>query len=216
MGRWVVSVLGLEPLHLKGNSHLAGARAAGMTRRSWAAARSADAARPALRGVNALVTTAVDLTPRAAPKHRGPPVGAETASRPLTCNVPSMAARRREACWRLITGRLSVPPPISQRQAGTTATLTWSRHCRSERMTQFWHPTGVQGPAGQVFRQRRLGRERRARGDSGSPAPRRVAGPGFWQVQRPAGERRPGPGNIGQVDRDLRVLHRQTQARALP
>src|SRR6266699_2367855 len=59
MGRWVVSVLGLEPLHLKGNSHLAGARAAGMTRRSWAAARSADAARPALRGVNALVTTAV-------------------------------------------------------------------------------------------------------------------------------------------------------------
>ncbi len=140
----------------------------------------------------------------------------ETASWPLTCNVPSMAARRREACWRLITGRLSVPPPISQRQAGTTAILTWSRHCRSERMTQFWHPTGVQGPAGQVFRQRRLGRERRARGDSGSPAPRRVAGPGFWQVQRPAGERRPGPGNIGQVDRDLRVLHRQTQARALP
>src|SRR6266566_4170466 len=46
MGRWVVSVLGLEPLHLKGNSHLAGARAAGMTRRFWAAARSADAARP--------------------------------------------------------------------------------------------------------------------------------------------------------------------------
>ncbi len=94
MGRWVVSVLGLEPLHLKGNSHLAGARAAGMTRRSWAAARSADAARPALRGVNALVTTAVDLTPRAAPKHRGPPVGngngvmALDLQRPLDGSAP--------------------------------------------------------------------------------------------------------------------------------
>jgi hypothetical protein len=52
------------------DSHPAGARAAVITRRFWAAARSADAARPAPRGVNALVTTAVDLAPRAAPKHR--------------------------------------------------------------------------------------------------------------------------------------------------
>jgi len=56
---------------------------------------------------------------------------------------PLMTPRRQEAFWRLITERLSAPPPISQRQAGTTATLTWSRHCRSEHMAQFWHPTGT-------------------------------------------------------------------------
>jgi hypothetical protein len=65
---------------------------------------------------------------------------------PLTCNVLSMAPRRREAFWRLITERLSATPPISQRQAGTRATLTWSRYCRSEHMTQFRHPTGASVP----------------------------------------------------------------------
>jgi hypothetical protein len=46
--------------------------------------------------------------------------------------------------------------------------------------------------------------------------PWKADGQGFWQVQRPVDERRPGPGNIGQVDRDLRVLHPQTRGRALP
>ena len=77
------------------------------------------------------------------------PTGLRRPSWPLTCNVPSMAPRRREAFWRLITDRLSAPPPIGQRQAGTTATLTWSRYCRSKHMTQFWHPTPAD-PRGRV------------------------------------------------------------------
>ena len=60
------------------------------------------------------------------------------------------------------------------------------------------HPAGVQGPAGQVFASAGLVANAAPRGDSSSPAPRRVAGPGFWQVQRPAGERRPGPGGVDQ------------------
>jgi hypothetical protein len=51
-------------------------------------------------------------------------VGAENLSWPLTCNVRSMAPRRREAFRRLITERLSAPPQVSQRRAGTRATLT--------------------------------------------------------------------------------------------
>jgi hypothetical protein len=68
-------------------------------------------------------------------------VVAETVSWPLTCNVPSLRWHRvrREAFWRLITERLSARQPISQRQAGTTATLTWSRHCRSEHIVLAPH-----------------------------------------------------------------------------
>src|SRR6266568_6634737 len=73
------------------DSHPEGARAAVITRRFWAAARSADAAKPAPRGVNALVTGTVDL--RAAPRHRAHLWVPETVSWPLTCNVPSMAPR---------------------------------------------------------------------------------------------------------------------------
>jgi len=75
------------------DSHPAGARAAVITRRFWAAARSADAARPAPPGVNTLIAGTVDLTPWAAPKHRAHLWVPETVSWPLTCNVPSMAPR---------------------------------------------------------------------------------------------------------------------------
>ena len=67
------SPLGLEPLRLRVALAPAGTRAVVMTKRFWVAARSADVPKPAFPGMNALVTTIFDLTPRAAPKRRGQP-----------------------------------------------------------------------------------------------------------------------------------------------
>jgi hypothetical protein len=63
-----------------------------------------------------------------------------------TSTLITRAAHGDKQAWDALVERYApLVWSICRRQPGaadTTATLTWSRHCRSEHMTQFWHPTG--------------------------------------------------------------------------
>jgi hypothetical protein len=79
MAQWVVSVLGLEPLHLRAALILRVRMPQSEPGRFRAAARLADAATPTPRTVNAPVTTAVDLTPEQRRSARPTAAGASEA-----------------------------------------------------------------------------------------------------------------------------------------